>query len=401
MPSRRHFLAGLATAGTAGFAGCLGDETDFSPGTDADADWPMPRFDSTNTAYNPDAEAPREGVQERWTFEGGIATGPPAIADGTVFAPTSEALVALDAATGEERWRFAPEDHPWIAPPVVHDGTVYVTGFSADGLYAVDANSGEERWSFSDAGHVRASPHLLAGEHVSEPVLYVAGENGGLFRLDARTGARTWRTDLFGDVSAIGYRIPNLYVGTRSGEVYAFGDSVDGVDEPSEAWRSRVGSAIEAILPDEEGVLVRTFGGPLRLLRGGAHAGTVRWTVAERWANSAPVSAKYTFVSAGYDGLSAVREHDKETQWRYRGRFDATDPVAAGDTLYVSDGKAVHAFALDGGVGGFGYRFDAKRWSHPTPAGATEGLAVGDGAVFAACQGSESSDATLYCLESE
>lgn len=33
------------------------------------------------------------------------------------------------------------------------------------------------------------------------------------------------------------------------------------------------------------------------------------------------------------------------------GRYDTTGPVAAGDTVYVSSGDAVHAFAMNGGVG--------------------------------------------------
>lgn len=402
MPSRRQLLAGFGSAAAVGLSGCLdgvaGDEPDFAPGTDEDADWPMPRYDSTNTAYSPDAAAPREGVRERWTYEGGMATGSPAVVDGTVFLPTAEALVALDATTGDELWRFQPGDQPWTAPPVVHDGTVYVNGVSEDGIYALDVDSGEEVWSVLDAGHVHAGVHLLAGEHVSEPVVYAGSENGGLHRLDAKTGELTWETDLFGNVSAIGYRMPSLYVGTRSGEVYAFHDSVDGVAEPGESWRRKVGSAVEAVLPDEECVLVHTFGGPLRCLQAGAHAGTTRWELDPAAANSAPVHAGYTFFAAGYEQLSAVREYDKQTQWQVDGRYDGTGPVAAGDTLYVSSGDAVHAFKLDGGTGAFGHRFDAKRWSHPTPAVASD-LAVADGAVFAACQGREESDVTLYCLE--
>ncbi|WP_135829969.1 outer membrane protein assembly factor BamB family protein [Halorussus halobius] len=401
MPSRRQVLAGVGSAGTAALAGCVGgDGADYSPGEDADADWPMPRFDPTNTAYSPDAKAPRESVRERWTYEGGFATGPPAVADGTVFLPTAEALVALDAASGEEQWRFAPDGQPWTAPPVVHDGTAYVTGVTDSGVYAIDASSGDAVWSVADAGGARGGVHLLAGEYVSEPVVYAGGENGGLVRLDAATGEETWRTDLFGSVSAFGYRLPQLYVGTRGGEVYALVDSVDGADEPDEAWRRKVGSAVRTVLPSGEGVLVHTFGDPLYCLQDGAHAGTTRWTVDQRRANSAPVAANYTFFAAGYGSLTAFRDYDSDTTWRLGGRFDATGPVAAGDTLYASSRDAVHAFALDGGSwGAFGHRFDAKRWSHPTPAGATEGLAVGDGAVFASCQGSEDSDVSLYCLE--
>lgn len=357
----------------------------------------MPRYDSQNTAYSPDAKAPRKGVQERWTFGNGMATGSPAVANGTVFLPTAGTLVALDTTTGEEQWRFTPEKGPWFSAPVVHDGVVYATNRGDDIVFALDATSGEEVWSFPDSGGVRAV-HLITGEHVDDPVLYAGGENGRLLRLDAKSGDVTWRTDLFGTISAFGYRFGQLYVGTYGGELYAFSDTVDGVDEPGEMWRQKIGSAVESILPTGEGVLVHTFGGPLRCLQTGTHAGTARWTVDEKLANSAPVYAEYTVFTAGYESLSALRDYDEKTKWRLDGRFDAAGPVAAGDTLYVSSGDAVHAFALDGGTGAFGHRFDAKRWSHSTPA--VEGLAVADGAVFAACEGSKESDVSLYCLES-
>jgi outer membrane protein assembly factor BamB len=405
MPSRRQLLAGIGSTAAAGLSGCLGavdgTESDFTPGTDESADWPMPRYDSTNAAYSPNAAAPREGVTERWTYDGGTATGPPAVVDGTVFLPIAGGLVALDSTSGEEKWRFSPDDRAWIAPPVVHDGLVYVTELGGTGIHAVDTDAGEPVWSDPEVESGRAGVHLLAGEHVTDPVVYVGGSNGKVVRLDAATGERTWQTDLFGEISAFGFRFGALYVGTYGGEITAFYDTVDGVAEPDEGWRRKVGSGVEAILPDEECVLVHTFGGPLRCLQDSAHAGTTRWKMDAKNANSAPVHAEYTFFAAGYDRLSAVREYDKQTEWRLDGRYDAAGPVAAGDTLYVSDDDAVHAVKLDGGTGAFGQRFDAKRWSHPTPAGVTEGLAVADGAVFAACQGSEESDVTLYCLESD
>lgn len=400
MPSRRRLLAGLVSAPLPVLAGCRGfGGPSFSPGTDADVDWPLPRFDAANSGYTPDAKAPRDSVRERWTVDVGMATGTPAIVDGTVFLPTVSGLVALDAASGTEQWRFTPVDQPWPTAPVVHEGIVYVTASDEDSVHAVDATTGKERWSIDDTGHAHAAPHLLVGEPIDEPVLYVGTEHGELLRLDPSTGEITWRTDLFGAISSFGYRFSSLYVGTRGGELYAFHDSVDGVERPTELWRRKVGSAVETILPDEGCVLVDSFGGPLRCLRDGSHAGTTRWSIDAKWASGPPVSAANMLFAAGYDAVVAARNRDGRVDWRYRGRFDATGPIAAGDTLYVSSGDAVHGIALEGGVGAEGVRLGAKRWSHPTPAGAVEGLAVADGAVFAACQGGEDDDTTLYCLE--
>lgn len=399
MLSRRQVLSGLGSAAIGGFAGCLDDALSVSPGTDPNTDWPMARYDSTNTAYSPDAKAPREGVRERWTYEDSSATGPPAIVDGTVYLPTAEALVALDAADGSEVWRFAPSRQPWPSAPAVHDGTVFVAMIDEDTVYAIDAESGEELWSLPEAGHVHAGPHLVAGEHVSESMLYSGTEDGELLRIDPSSGAVNYRTDLFGAITAIGYRLPQLFVGTAGGEVYGFGDWADSDEPLREGWRRKVGSKVEAILPTSDCIAVHTFADPMTCLQDGAHAGTTRWTASQKWANSAPVLAAYNFFVAGYDGLSAIRDFDSKFLWRLRGRYDATDPVAAGDTLYASSGEAVHAFALDGGIGVDGYRFGAKRWSHPTEGAAVEGLAVAEGALFAACEGREGDGTSLYCLE--
>ena len=399
MPSRRRVLGGIAGASLGGLAGCLGEGPTYSPGSDADADWPMPRLDSTNTAYDPDAAAPRDGVTERWTHEGTMASAPPVVADGRVFLPTIDGLYAFDSESGERLWRYGPDENPWSSPATVYDGTVFVAFGNDDAVHAVDAETGEQIWWRADAATTEAGPHLLAGQLVDDPVLYTGNRNGLLFRHDPETGDITWQTDLFGEIRAFGYRAGQLFVGTGSGEVYAFAESGEGRDRPGEMWRRKVGGAVGSILPDEEGVLVTTFGGPLRCLQSGAHAGTTRWTVPASMANVAPVGADGWFVTAGYDSLASVREFDRKVGWKIGGRYDATPPVAAGDTLYVSDGEAVHAFALDGGTGIGEFRVGAKRWTHRTPGIATEGLAVADGALFVACSTGESDDTGLYCLE--
>jgi len=68
-----------------------------------------------------------------------------------VWASDANAIVALDAATGVERWRVATDNLP-TAPTHVA-GTVYVAaegGLSADSsLYALDAATGAQKWTFA------------------------------------------------------------------------------------------------------------------------------------------------------------------------------------------------------------------------------------------------------------
>jgi outer membrane protein assembly factor BamB len=99
--------------------------------------------------------------EERWTSgpdpdsgdnESAIAArtlaGPPVIAHGLVFAGTTDArLLALDAATGEERWHSVGSTLSPGSAPVVSGDTIY-TLHSETGLFAYAAADGAPRWIF-------------------------------------------------------------------------------------------------------------------------------------------------------------------------------------------------------------------------------------------------------------
>ncbi len=55
-----------------------------------------------------------------------------------------EGLLALDAATGDERWSFAGASGMSLGEPAVAGNTVYAAGSLE--FYALDAESGDVRW---------------------------------------------------------------------------------------------------------------------------------------------------------------------------------------------------------------------------------------------------------------
>lgn len=151
----------------------------------------------------------------------------PAVVDGTVYVPARNALVALDAADGTERWRV-PVEHAFATPTVVED-TVYAVGVSEvaavgtdgrvrwrsadhggygsaavaddrvyvadDRLCALDAADGTERWT-ADGGQATASDSLVVGQ-------MVCVHDGGLTAYDREPGRLTelvgrgrWQTDV-------------------------------------------------------------------------------------------------------------------------------------------------------------------------------------------------------------
>jgi len=144
-----------------------------SEGGSARADWPMYRGDAAGSGYSPLAEITTANVGHlapAWTY--GLASSPagegagdpgrparsqatPIAVDGVPYLPAASAVVALDAATGEELWRHTVADG---APS--RRGVSYWPGGGADGaaprlvfcagarLIALDAATGPPSTEF-------------------------------------------------------------------------------------------------------------------------------------------------------------------------------------------------------------------------------------------------------------
>jgi outer membrane protein assembly factor BamB/HEAT repeat protein len=98
------------------------------------------------------------------------------------------ALVALDAATGNERWRFRGCD-AIFGQPAVDSHRVYV-GSRDCRCYAVDRATGRPVWSVECGSAVVAGP-VWAGS-----ILIVTASDGHVIGLDPATGMVRWQFDL-------------------------------------------------------------------------------------------------------------------------------------------------------------------------------------------------------------
>jgi len=84
-----------------------------------------------------------DGSRE-WSIRPGQVDGSPTVVDDTVYAGSDSGLLAVDAESGEERWR---DGNISMGSPAVADGTVYV-GTSDGALRALDAATGERQWKY-------------------------------------------------------------------------------------------------------------------------------------------------------------------------------------------------------------------------------------------------------------
>ncbi|MFC4357389.1 PQQ-binding-like beta-propeller repeat protein [Halobium salinum] len=396
MPSRRQVLAGAGVAG----AGWLGWNWSQLSATDTYYDgqdppdtewWPQPRFDRMGTCFNPRQVGPREGVRERWSVDVGGPSARPVVADGTAYFPTAGGLLALDARSGEERWRV-DRDQPrsmWPYDAVFHDGLLYVASGDDPSLLALDAESGDREWTFHpDSFSVTA---LLVDPR--RPTLFAGDYEGNVYGLDPATGEVRWESEVFGVVTQFALGIPGLAVGTEAGEVHALYP-----DDGRHLWRRKLPGRVRALATaNGRGVFAGVFGGPTVELDT-SRAGGTTWR-SDRWTSDSFALAGNTLFTTG-GRLTALDVRGGDRRWT-GGRTTQCGPAMAGDTVYAASETDVSGYAFRGGVGVGPLRVGAKRWSHPVEGRPEQGFAVADDALFFMTEGGgEETRSKAYALES-
>ena len=105
---------------------------------------------------------------------GGDVRHTPAIAHNTVYVAAAPGkVVALDAATGGDRWRADLHKEITAAPTVA--GTTVLVGTQDGVVVGLEAQTGAVQWDFATAGKITASP-IVAGD-----TMYVASHDGTLY----------------------------------------------------------------------------------------------------------------------------------------------------------------------------------------------------------------------------
>lgn len=188
------------------------------------ADWPMWRSDAGRSAASDEQLASKLQLQwsRQWTPRVQAWDDPlnldlmtydrvfePIVMDGRLFVGFNDRdqLTAFDTESGEELWTFFT-DAPVRLPPAGWNGRVYFT--SDDGcLYCVDAATGEEKWKFRGApGNQKAiGNHRLVsawaargGPVIRDNTVYFAASiwpmmGTFLYALDAESGVVQWLND--------------------------------------------------------------------------------------------------------------------------------------------------------------------------------------------------------------
>lgn len=263
--------------------------------------------------------------EEQWRMQVGeyVARTTPAFDDGTLFVAAGYTLLAIDAATGQQRWSV-PLRFAGSCSPVAAEGRVYVATQEGH-VSAFETERGDEVWHYRNDNLLFASPALDAG------VIVIGDEAGMVTAISASTGREMWQKPAGGDIFATpAIAAGVVFVATNEPSLLAF-DLKSG----RELWQRGVGGQSSPAI--DNGTIF--LGGDDQALRAiDAKTGDVRWSSPMGYVirASATVSGDDVFIGSG-PTLNAVDRRDGKIVWTHvTGGDISADMAVIGDHVIAT-----------------------------------------------------------------
>lgn len=239
---------------------------------------------------------------------------------------------------GVERWHGASEEPdftffgpPTVAPPVAAGDTVYASVPRSDEpdtayIVALDANSGDERWRRSSGDELRRFA-------IRDGTLFAVNWPNHVAAYHADSGNRLWQRDVKEQMVLAPTATKRSVLVPDRTSVTAL-DSRDG----SVRWRFRHdGNATEGAAAVAEGrvfVLSDAIEGSLYALD--AETGTERWSVPLSGEGTPVVADGVVYVSnLSSTEIVAVDAKTGTVRWRFDTRYPVSPPVAGDGVVYA------------------------------------------------------------------
>jgi len=155
----------------------------------------------------------------------------PVVVQGAVYFGSGDGhLYALDAASGELKWKFQTGDVVH-ASPAYANGVLYVGSWDSF-FYAVDAMTGKEKWRFHGGEDplIHNQVGFQSSAAVVDGVVYVGCRDSNLYALDAATGQEKWRfnNEMSWVITSPAVTHGQVIFGTSDSSLYHVLDAVTG-----------------------------------------------------------------------------------------------------------------------------------------------------------------------------
>ncbi|MFI2507371.1 PQQ-binding-like beta-propeller repeat protein [Streptomyces sp. NPDC018972] len=261
------------------------------------------------------------------------------VAGGNAYLTFGSELHALDAATGEEKWNFVTAEDQW-AMPAVAAGVVYVSGKNRC-VYALDASTGKEKWSSRPLRVEEEQERALLA--VAAGVVYAGGADGDLYALDVASGEEVWKFAT-GDEGRVYPTVAGgvVYIGSSYGNVWALDAATGG-----ERWKLATNNGVDSPVLAARGVV---YFGPYDLYALDAATGDEKWKwiADDEYVDSSPILAGSVVCFGTSEGsVYALDAITGKGRWKFP-KNDEVNPefTASKGIVYICDADGI-VYAVD------------------------------------------------------
>lgn len=283
------------------------------------------------------------------------------------FGSLNHNVYCLDAATGEEIWKYRTDNQIGVSSPIVYDGILYIGGYDKN-FYALDPETGKLIWKFATQGEIASTPTA------SDGMVYFGSRDYNIYAIDAKKGKLVWKFKTQNEVnSAATVYEGKVYMGSFDRNMYCL-DAKTG----RQLWKSETQDEIFCAnrpLIVKDTVHFPSFDSVLRAAD--ADTGRLKWklVMGQYGLDEAPVyhEGKNRMYMGTREGYYACISLDGKFIWKFRmsAVSDTTIACFYKDKLYVGsgdynlyclthDGKVVWKFKTNGHVWWYPVEFEGN-----------------------------------------
>ena len=287
------------------------------------------------------------------------------------------AVRALDRHTGEQVWSFDTEDRRILYPLDATQETVFIgrrddqIGPRGEALYALAAEDGHERWQVE-------SGDAMSGRHYRGT--FFVESYGGLVALDPSNGERRWRLET-----------KRSFEGPVYGDEAVFVDSdgavrAHGFEAGETLWRRSFDFTLSGLVQPVGALGHHVYAGDYdgRLLALLPTSGGTNWTLSVDSDQFRPTVSRFSdrlYVAGA--GVRSVDPVSGEVDWTFTSDGEGYLGVQPGpETVFAEASRAGELYALDPGRGDVRWTYRPDAYAGTVTAGNTA-FTVAGGTVYA------------------
>ncbi len=262
--------------------------------------------------------------------------------DGTIyFSCCNFNVYAVNAATGDLKWKYKTKGRIVHSSPVFWEGMVFVGSFDHN-MYALNADTGELVWKFRTEEGVAVTPSIDNGR------IYFGSKDQLVYCLDARTGSLIWKFKTHDQIVAVPtVHSGRLFIGSFDRYMYCLDAETGRL-----IWRFETQGEVHNLAPVlvQDGVVYfATFDNNLYALDEQSGRQIWKFNTGNYGNSSTPFMHKGYLYHVSRDGILFKLTLDGKLVWKFTKKEILSIPEIYEDRIYVGcEDQYLYCVDLDG-----------------------------------------------------